>query len=229
MTLTSPTFKIVTTWQRKSGIERDAVQHVWYYQGPSANPTSPDFGNWANNFTAFLAGIGNGLGRVMSTAVDDIKVSFWLLPNTPGAVGAPKMELLTSNAVVGAGVTLPTEVAICVTLEADITGVPEQGPGGVRPAARRRNRKYIGPLDTAMLSFTAVIEEPVPTQSRIDTLLSQYKVHMVDDMVTDGWVAVCFSQANWDAHPVLRIWADNAFDSQRRRGNDPTAKTVITV
>ena len=229
MTLTSPTFKIVTTWQRKSGIERDAVQNVWYYQGPSTNPAPADFGNWANNFTAFLGAIGNGLGRVMSTSVDDISVAYWLLPNTPGAIGAPKMELLTSNAIVGTGVTLPTEVAICMTLEADITGIPEQGPGGVRPAARRRNRKYIGPLDESWVSFTGVTEEPVPTQTRLDTLLSAYKTHMIDAMVTDGWVGVCFSQANWDAHPILRVWVDNAFDSQRRRGNDPTLKTALPV
>lgn len=225
MTLTSSVFRIVTSLARKSGIERDRVVNVYNYIGPSANPTSTDFGNWANNYTAFLTAIKGSLASTLSILPNDIDVGYWLLPANKGPLGAPKMELKTTLPGVGTGAPLPSEVAICMTLQADITGVPEQGPGGARPASRRRNRKYFGPLDNSTLSFIPTIQEPRPTQSNLDNLIGSYEQHMYTAQVTNGWVPVCFSPANWDAHPVLLATVDDAFDSQRRRGNDPTAKT----
>lgn len=225
MALTSSTFLVVTTIQRKSGIERDACQNTWHYIGPSATPTSPDFGNWANNYTAFMGACVGAFSPALSNNPNDVKVQFWLLPNVKGALGAPKMELNTTLPVAALGTpAMPAECALVITLESNLTGIPEQAPGGARPASRRRNRKYLGPLAETMNAEVATINESVPSSTKIDQIQTAWHTHMNAAQITNGWVPVTFSRFDWAAFPVVNTWIDDAWDTQRRRGNDPLLK-----
>ena len=94
MALTSTTFKIVTTWQRRSGIPRDAVMNTWHYTSPSAAPSTQDYTNWEQAYKAFLLGIELHLGQSLSILAGDLKIQFYQLPPAPGPVGGQLTGLL---------------------------------------------------------------------------------------------------------------------------------------
>lgn len=229
MALLAPTCLVVTTVQRKSGIERDAVVNTWHYQAPDAAQTA-NFVAWMSIFHNFIANIKDKFGANISPLTNDLKAEFWYIPiNGKGPLGAPSATVFGTWPATNLASPLPSEVSVCLTLEAHTTGIPENAPGGTHPAARRRNRKYMGPLDISVVSPDPTTYEPeVSSQFRSD-LTTSYQNEMVNGMRASGWLPVCFSRTDWTTHPVERVWVDNAFDSQRRRGNDPTLKTVIQV
>lgn len=233
MTIAVPSFKVVTTIQRRSGIERDAVQNTWQYTGPTANPTSGDFGAWMNNYKAFLDAIHLQLGSCLSGSPTGIHVEFFkMTPEKPlpgtglgPPVGLGDMGFTTAPSTA----SLPGEVSICLTLDGVETVDSERGPGGTRPAARKRNRKYLGPLGQTALSIAANTLEAVVSQALRDNLNAAFKTHMYDAMKGAGWGATIFSPTNWQVYPILRTWVDNAFDTQRRRGQDADLRSTTEL
>lgn len=229
MALIAPTVLAVTTMQKSSGIERDAVVNTWHYQNPSP-PSSQDFGNWANNWKAFMGAISTYLSANLSNGSTAWNVSMWQIPiSGQGPLGAPivAMDLAGASNQVATG--LPGEVSICLSMQGSIVGVPEAGAGGTRPASRRRNRVFLGPFNTTTLAEDPTTKDVGPSAVVRTAIVDAYKLHMVQDQIADNWRPVVFSRANWDTHPVVTAWVDNAFDTQRRRGPDPTAKTIIQV
>jgi hypothetical protein len=229
MTLTTPTYLIVTTTQRKSGIDRDEVINTWHYQLTPEFPGPVDYTNWVDNYRAFMTAIGTYMSPAMSVTPGDLNVAFWLLPTERGPLGAPEYEVNAAPATAVGAQSAPSEVSICLTLEADQTGIPENAPGGARPGARRRSRKYLGPLGTGAFFTEATTFECRPQNLVTTTIPPAYRDHMGTAMRADNWDPVCFSKTNWDAYPVVRAWIDNAFDTQRRRGQDPTVKYPVTL
>ena len=226
MALTSTTFKVVTTWQRRSGIPADAVMNSWHYTSPSASPSTQDYTNWMENYKAFLIGIEGHLGQSLSVVANDLRIQWYQLPNTPGGVGVPKHELHTTPPTPGAFGSLPGECAVVLTMLSYLTGVPEHGTGGTRPASSRRNRVYIGPLDSGIMFQDPVTAEAEVSVGAMDSIVNSYVTHMSADMAADNWVPVTFSRKNWTTAQIAQVYVDNAFDTQRRRGNNPTARAT---
>lgn len=227
MTVLNPAFKIVTTWQRKNGIERDAVQNTWHYNGPSSAPTSPDMGGWANNYHAFLVAIAGYIAPCMSESPNSIKVQYWRLPPEKAALGVPIGELFLSPPVLPALQGMPAEVSVVLTMKSYLgSTVPEHGVGDTRPASSRRNRVFIGPLAT----ITMVNEPTTKEVGVLDTfrtnVLNAYEANMSTAQKQINWAPVTFSRATWSTSQTAEVYIDNAFDTQRRRGNDPTARTT---
>jgi len=229
MVLPAPTCLVVTTTQRKTGIARDAVVNTWHYGAPDAADAA-DFTAWGAIYRNFVNNIKDSFSNVLSSLTNDVKIEFWYIPiNGKGPLGAPAATIFITHPATSNTVPLPSEVAICLTLEAHIVGIPEQGPGGTRPASRRRNRKYLGPLDASVLFHDPTTYEPeIPVGIR-DSIAASYQNEMVNGMRAAGWSPVCFSRSDWTTHPVERVWVDNAFDTQRRRGQDATVKSSRPV
>jgi hypothetical protein len=238
LTLTNPTYKIVVSFNKFSQVEEDRVMNTFHYEGP-ASPSTGDMSNWINHFyewfnvAAPFTGIKMQIyfSKALAIGANAFTVQFFRLPANTGNTGSPiatyTQSISTAWAVTPA---LPNEVAACLTLQSFQTGqLPEEGPGDTRPAARRRNRLYLGPLNTAALSEVTTTHEPKLHDSFTGTVVYAYKESMVDGMQAAGWTPVCFSRANWDAHRPLVVWMDDQPDTQRRRGNDPTMKTSVSV
>lgn len=227
MTVLNPACKIVTTWSRKNGIERDAVQNVWHYNAPSAAPTSTDLGNWANNFKAFIDALGQYWSPCLSNATNAIKVQYWMLPAEKGPLGVPRGELFLTPAPLPAVSGLPPEVSVVLTMKSFLShNIPEQGPGGTRPASSRRNRVFLGPLATVVMAQDATTKEVGVLDTFRTNVTNHYDTHMSIDQKNQNWAPVTFSAATWSTSQTAEVYVDNAFDTQRRRGNDPTAKTT---
>jgi hypothetical protein len=85
---------------------------------------------------------------------------------------------------------------------------------------RKRGRHYLGPLSAGVSDGAA---SPRPASNILAAIADRAKnVAQTTQNVT--WVQV--SQAASMASVVTNGWVDNAFDTQRRRGNPPSARTT---
>lgn len=116
----------------------------------------------------------------------------------------------------GGSQALPAEVAMCLSFRGSLGS-------GLNPA-RRRGRVYIGPLNVG--AGTAVASGDVrPIQAFIDTLVEAG----MDLVNAAGPIWSVYSPTSNSLVEVATVWADNAFDTQRRRGAPLTAKTFRPV
>lgn len=151
----------------------------------------------------------------------------------------------TALPVVSTGWDLPPEVAICVSYQAPrLSGVPQN---------RRRGRTYIGPLQIMNSSQTDVL---APATTQVQGLLNGFKASLDPGTAGQTQFAVLSRQTwaglevgakpppdpntgeiIWPEIPgnlpdamveITDWWADNAWDTQRRRGVDATARSTPT-
>lgn len=99
--------------------------------------------------------------------------------------------------------------------------------GSAPVTARRRGRIYLGPLNTLSKS-DATLTAP----SRVDTwflnALTTRSAALRTTLDAAGIDWVVWSPTNQSSVPVVSGWADNAFDTQRRRGPKPSTRTTWT-
>lgn len=135
---------------------------------------------------------------------------------------------------------LPAEVAVCLSVR-NTTDVGE-------PRARRTGRIYFGPLNDAATTDTPhVVARPHVT------LLADLRIaadKLKDDALANGGEWCVYSRPYGGrgpverpgrttlpalpargaaAHVINQVWTDDAFDTQRRRGERATAKTILAV
>lgn len=115
---------------------------------------------------------------------------------------------------------MPLEVAGVISFQGAVTA-------GTNPA-RRRGRNYIGPLNTAALDAGSASTMPKLTTGFIAGLLD-YAEQLEAVNIGAGACTWCvYSKTDNAMVPVTNGWVDDAFDTQRRRGNDTTARTLFT-
>lgn len=115
--------------------------------------------------------------------------------------------------------TMPEECCICLTL----TGDPPITP-------RRRGRLYIGPLTAT----NEVIEYGSPTgPTRVQVVGSssvantiQASAHRLISDTTNNWVIRSVTPSE-NFVQITGGYVDNAFDTQRRRGPDPSVRLPV--
>lgn len=133
---------------------------------------------------------------------------------------------------------MPSEVALCLSYNADLTNVLEEAPDDAdadaapeRPAARRRGRIFVGPL----ILTCATATEPVrPIDTMRNDLLGLgvalgNPTNPTLTAVNTKWVVNSnpgFGGANYE---IIRCSVDNAFDTQRRRGVKQTNRLTAAV
>lgn len=107
----------------------------------------------------------------------------------------------------------PSEVALCLSYQA--TRIPGQFQ------ARKRGRVFIGPLKES----TNLNGRPTTTATNalLDGLETLYDAV---DAVTDAGVLAVWSTVDQVAYPIVQGWVDDAFDTQRSRGLQVSARTT---
>jgi hypothetical protein len=122
---------------------------------------------------------------------------------------------------------LPHETAICLSFQGDpVSGVTQ---------ARRRGRVFLGPLAQSILTTdpgppyvsstirTTIANAAATLENGLDTAVGSHVSWAVYSPTLD--VTETIDDAFND---VTNGWVDNAFDTQRRRGQAPTARTTWT-
>ena|SRR6187431_192026 len=187
-----------------SGLPKDKTVNVFHFQGAVPFNTG-DVTAIYNQLNSFYQDIGSLLSTRLSGAG---VVKFYYLDDTEPR--QPVDELALSTITVGSG-ALPADVALCLSFQ----GVPVSGT----PQARKRGRVYIGPLTSSIL----VSSTGRPVQSFIDILNGA--AQELRDSAGTSWVV--YSRVDDIGYTVNNGWIDNEFDTQRRRGEGPTTRTVF--
>lgn len=130
----------------------------------------------------------------------------------------PYIEVNTEGAL-GTSAPLPSEVAICGSYYA------------VANQPRKRGRVYIGPLGVAAM---AAVETDTPGRVSLDlrnTIVAAMSALGEDIIDQPRWCILTLPDAGnvKILRPVTHVWCDNAFDTQRRRGETATSRLLVEV
>jgi hypothetical protein len=210
------------TLERDGALPADAVVNTWHFQAEAqllVNPFETSIDGLLDRTEEFYMAIGTYLGTTLSGNVTAKLYDYAdEEPRVPRGVR-------TFTISPGAG-ALPAEVAVCVSFEAAVASGQKR--------ARRRGRVYIGPLSANMLPSPQTGAPDVrPDTGSVGAILTALEAFSTGES-TEGFRLATFSPTEiaqggsvGDAWNVVeRIWADNAFDIQRRRGAAPTTRAV---
>lgn len=212
-----------------SGLPEDAVMNVWHYMITG----SGDRTVIAGNFTAQLDAFYTAIVTYLSDAYDWNQVS---VKHFDFLDSRPRVPFLTNTITAGSPASTnyqwPTDVALCLSFQ----GAPESGAN----MRRRRGRVYLGPFqfvaaDQPMLgsgtadAIAAAANTSFLAGSPAEKLAvySPYTHHGVPvgtKLTKDMPEIPDFLPDSF--HPVTKLWVDNAFDTQRRRGWKPTYRKI---
>ena len=209
-----PIIRGIVTLGRDSALPEDQVVNVFHFD--ASGPTGGQLDDIADHLITFYKDVNTTPARSVASFLSSdlsgsIVVKLYNLSDT--VPRAPVLEVATTMTV-GTGQSLPAEVALCLSFQ----GAPLSG----QPQARRRGRVYIGPLDIECLTTDPVGR---PVQEFMDTLGAS-----ADRMQTDSnasstpWGVL--SVTDNQLVEIVDGWVDNAFDTQRRRGEAATVRNV---
>lgn len=132
----------------------------------------------------------------------------------------PPLEVrpFTLPAATGTG-AIPLEMAACLSMHGTFP------PGEVR--ARRRGRVFIGPLSTTAINAGTASSMPTINSPLRNALVASAQ-KLKADIVAVNPLAYWSVWSRADNAPVEIVggWVDDAPDTQRRRGNAPTLRTL---
>lgn len=126
-------------------------------------------------------------------------------PRTPLEIGG-----LTA---ISSAASLPSEVASCLSYW-----------NGTVPRPSKRGRLFIGPLKTSVVDNTPNV--PRVSSAHRTTVTSACVTHF-SGMSGLKWGLL--SQRLGVIWTIESVYVDDAFDIQRRRGEDPTTKTIAAI
>lgn len=173
-----------------------------------------------------LAGPEIGIHEALETLYDGLGIIFASTLTGVGEVKyydlddpTPRAPVLIKTLSWGAQGTsaLPHEVALCVSFQAaKLSGVPQ---------ASRRNRIFLGPL-AASISGTTTGR---PAGGDLDFIRDLFDDLLDTSGTAAAWNWVTYSGKLGTSAPIDNGWIDNAFDTQRRRGVQPTSRSIWSV
>lgn len=207
-----------------TGLPSDVAVNTFHFDWINpGDPTATDFGGLCDTVSSFYETVfpsgdvfmlnGSLLPNVTIQKVYDLREA---KPRSPIYQRVDNMNVATDPAY-----TTPLEVALCLSYQAQkVSGQPQ---------ARRRGRIYLGPLGDlgGMATPGTPTTFPGPNNAwitKIKTAASALKAVVA----TTHFQWVVWSPTNGISAPILNGWVDNAWDTQRRRGNPPTARQTWT-
>lgn len=195
-----------------SGLPEDVSVNTFHTGAASMTPT--DFTDWCGMledlYTAVYVG-NNIFGFLSNNLSGDVTIkSYDLSAPEPRAP-----EGVFTDTWTGLGISaLPSEVAVCLSYQGDqISGAPQ---------ARRRGRIYLGPLAYAAAESNTIAK---PADDLIATVCAAADAFRAATAGAGQPWAV-YSRVDDAFVNVTNGWVDNAFDTQRRRGEAATARTL---
>lgn len=140
-------------------------------------------------------------------------VKFYDIPgSTPNY---PFYETTFNFATAPATVDMPLEVALCVSYRNTVLNSV--------PRARRRGRIYIsGWAESANTAGR-------PVSTAYQGLADAYADYVLETNSIDDYEAGIWSRTDGVVYPIDEVWADNEWDTVRRRGGVATTRYTLTV
>lgn len=234
------TYRIVNTFHATSGIVEDDCQNVIHFQTSEGAHTN-QVGSALNGHVA---------AAYESSVPGPFNVSFYIsaeisrvvLPTVKAYSTSGGSPIATDTWAIfspaAGGISLPSEVACCLSMNADLTNVPEEAPDDPdadiapeRPASRRRGRLYIGPLQAQANDGATPARPSAEFQTHLRNFGNKL-ANPTNPILTAVAAELVVKSASGFAgasFPVIRVSTDNAWDTQRRRGRRATNRTFLAV
>lgn len=241
--------KAVVTFDTASAEEADKVTNTFTLAGPcteaDVDPTNEAAINLAFERFYSVAPTGGTLAvakYLSPVLVDDVNAVrldlYDINDHLDGSpAGSPFSSTLFDLAGPASADGLPAEVAFCVTLEAigrssAAVEAPDGSDPGIaidRPKQRHTGRFYLGPLGTNVLSGGTGVTRP-SAAFMTDVRLATQRLDVELDGVGVNFTGLgVWSRADEMVSGLEALSTDDAFDTQRRRGPGPTARTRIAL
>lgn len=130
---------------------------------------------------------------------------------------------------------MPEEVALALTLRAEDWAVqPVEQPDNLdgdlvpqRPRSRYTGKVFVGPFNNQAATEDAA-KKARPVTSLMTAMLNGAEL-MKDELEAAGHSWCVWSRKDATFRAITHVQVDNAWDTQRRRGVDPTVRTTRTV
>lgn len=196
-------------FQGASGLPEERFINVWHFQAGGGTSGYAQFA--ADRLVAFYTnGLTSYYSAMVSTAADAHQIRVY-----DAADPEPRTPLLVEEfTAAGSGNALPAEVALCMSFQ----GVSISG----QPQARRRGRVYLGPFNDNALAAGA---DARPNSALVGEILDAAEALLIANDGNATWVV--YSPTDDAMVLVDNGWVDNAFDTQRRRGERPTTRSIF--
>lgn len=204
-----------------TGLPEDRFINTFHFQGAPTDVVALGIASWIKDFYNTAGIEGDAIcefiaGHVLRSTNSSL-IKFYDV-TTDGPSGTPFLEEPWTLGAPALADDLPAEVALCLSFKANpLAGAIE---------ARRRGRVYIGPLNQDVL-FEELADSPRPRTVVMQTFLQA--AQRLHDGVAGVAPWVIKSRAGDSVATVDQAWVDNAFDTQRRRGNRPTARISVAL
>lgn len=213
--------KIQFEMARTTGIPEDVVVNTFHFSTSSTPLTTADRDACIARVESFYKTTVTGLSWGPHDFLSPVLTGAYTVKayRMEDPEPRPPIHTVTGTMTVGATPPLPSEVALCVSLAGDI-------PAGVDPK-NYRGRIYLGPFSANGASEATVVSgDGRPHANLRSTLAGAAKALMDQDgtaPVGNQWCV--FSRDLGALVPIRRVWVDNSWDTQRRRGTKPTARS----
>lgn len=245
-------YRATVVLKHKSGQAKDNVTNTFHVDALGGGPQDAEDIAEQIRDKFFLAippnsefGLSTYLGGQIADAGHEIRM-YPLVTATGESTsyqGAPPehVELFDFIGRNDEGTGLPSEVALCCSFR--------RLQSGNVPLAQRTGRVYFGPIEASHIAVGAEGSRPKPTDALRGTLAEAGNA-LIDGLAAAGNALVVYSRPfagrvgavkdNGDPKPDLparagsihvvnQVFVDDAFDTQRRRGEKSTLRSIINV
>lgn len=204
--------RVQITLATSDAIPANYVTNSWCINTGSV-PSNAQFAEYVQDFRQFYVDIASVLAIPITSighVAKFIDLESLLRPNYPLYEEVWSLPSVSSNA------QLPSEVAICLSMQ----GTRASGT----PQARRRGRVYIGTIASATMTLGR------PNSTTRTTLVNAVDTLKESLLVAALPAQLCiWSEVDATAVLVNNVWVDDAYDTQRRRGAQVTARTTLVL
>lgn len=212
----------MAVFQAESNLPEDRFVNTFHFHDATILPYDPAAAEAIARVESFYNDIALGSNTLGSLLSPWVKRTFSLQAyNLLLPPGEREPTIVTADLPAQGGVGLPEEVAVCLTLE-----------GAAPVTARRRGRLYFGPLldnPGTMVGATASgpARPPLTGGSSVGLALTSAASVLASSTFTLKW-CIRSTTPSENYVPIVGGYVDNAFDTQRRRGPDPSTRLPWT-
>jgi hypothetical protein len=208
-----------------TGIPEDVVTNVMHFRYEDVISPSPEHlddlrdavKDFFNQLYGGISGSTATMAKFMRPALARQKM--YLLADTPPRV--PVLDEVVPLTGLNQDATtsrIPTEVSVCVSFHGTYVG------GENRQS--KRGRIFLGGLGDGWLAAGSAGDFPIPAGDPLNRA-KQACINLKAATDADDWTWLVWSPTLGTGSAVVAGWIDNAFDTQRRRGNAATARTAF--
>lgn len=211
---------------RKGNLPENNVVNTMHFESDAPTPGQgafEDFGpGLMNRIATFYQAIGTTWLSPVLSGNGRVTLYDW-------ANAKPRIPRMSLDFVHGkANQSMPAEVALCISFKA-------VAAAGVNPA-RRRGRIFLGPLNSSVAGLGGDESDVRPDVSALDGLIANFKT-MATGSTGGAFRLAIYSptqgaisgQDDESWNDAVTIWADNAFDTIRKRGAKATARATVAI